>query len=224
MFAHWLSRVFRPAAERSSSLPVLPDMPAAPAKPVRVLAVSYDSSLLFQLNLAIKAAGYEIMEATTGAEALRLARAHPPDIVLADTILPDMQGLELCRQVKSDSGVFRAITVVLSRPPLSHESLNAGADAFVPVNIEGSAFIARLQSLLRSAPSTPRRMMSHSPGSQRKFLVGAEARPDSAPRTITIESSPTDPAQLPPGDPAPRLQAGPLLDRLNDGPDKPGSL
>lgn len=222
MIADWLTRLFRPVVERGSGLPQADNLPRLPVKPVRVLTVSFDATLLFQLNLAVKAAGYEVVEASTGAEALRLAREAPPDVVLADTVLPDMQGLELCRQIKSDPKVFRSLTVVLSRPPLSHESLNAGADAFVPVNIEASAFVSRLQSLLRSAPSTPQRMMSHPREARRQFLVGADARPDLAPRTVTIESSVVEPLPLPPSAaPAPGLNPPPILDQITDGTEKP---
>ena len=52
--------------------------------------------------MVLRRAGYEVLEASTGKEGLKAARAHRPDVVLLDVVLPDISGIEACRQIKED--------------------------------------------------------------------------------------------------------------------------
>ena len=69
-------------------------MSTAPAGPL-VLVVDDEPPVRRFLRTALPAAGYRLIEATTGAEALRLAADHMPDVVLLDLGLPDMDGREV---------------------------------------------------------------------------------------------------------------------------------
>ena len=76
----------------------------------RILVVDDHSYSRYAASRALRAAGYEVSEAATGAEALRLARLQP-DLILLDIRLPDLNGFEVCRQLRQDPATKRIAVV-----------------------------------------------------------------------------------------------------------------
>jgi signal transduction histidine kinase len=108
--------------------------------------------LLGQAGL-FRAAGFTVIEANSGAEAVRLARQHHPDLTLLDVMLPDGDGVELCRQLKSDPSLAHPFVVLVSSSQVASErqaaGLEAGADGYIARPIEGRELVARVQALIR---------------------------------------------------------------------------
>ena len=71
------------------------------SQPAKILIVDDNPVVLFAVAHLLKAEGFAVLEATTGAEGLSRARAEAPDLVLLDVMLPDVNGVELCRQIKT---------------------------------------------------------------------------------------------------------------------------
>ena len=70
------------------------------ALPLKILCVDDEPDLL-KINTAIlRNAGYEVTEAATGKECLRITKEQRPDLILLDVMLPDMNGYDICRQIK----------------------------------------------------------------------------------------------------------------------------
>ena len=67
----------------------------------RILVVEDEADLQQVLEYNLRQAGHEVVLASRGAEALRLAREQRPDLVLLDLMLPDMQGTDVCRALKA---------------------------------------------------------------------------------------------------------------------------
>jgi CheY-like chemotaxis protein len=67
-----------------------------------ILVVDDDPVMLRATGRLLKSAGYEVIKAGTGSDALRLAKEQEPDLVLLDVVLLDMDGLEVCRRIKAD--------------------------------------------------------------------------------------------------------------------------
>ena len=82
------------------------------AKKPRVLIVDDESSNLMLLEGWLRTAGYQVCRATNGQEALTVIPNLAPDIVLLDVMMPDIDGFEVCRRLKSDPRVA-AIPVIM---------------------------------------------------------------------------------------------------------------
>jgi two-component system phosphate regulon response regulator PhoB len=102
--------------------------------PARVLIAEDDDSLRMLMRLSVDVGDVVIDEAADGATALRLARANPPDIALLDWMMPELDGLELCRALRADPATAGALIVIVTaraRPNDRAEALAAGADHYI---------------------------------------------------------------------------------------------
>ncbi|HEX8338165.1 MAG TPA: histidine kinase dimerization/phospho-acceptor domain-containing protein, partial [Pyrinomonadaceae bacterium] len=119
----------------------------------KVLIVEEDAQSRSDHAGILAAEGYEVVEATTCADALRLAHAESPDLILLDAALPDGEGVGVCRQLKAHEGLRGTFVVVLSGPntTAAHqaEALNAGADGFLAKPVESVALKANVLAFLR---------------------------------------------------------------------------
>lgn len=98
-------------------------------------------------------AGFQVIEAGTGKEALRLARSAAPQLVVLDINLPDMNGIEVCRQLKTDPQTASTMVLQVSATNIALldrvQSLAAGADSFLVEPIEPEELEAVARALLR---------------------------------------------------------------------------
>src|SRR5580704_15258056 len=76
----------------------------------------------------LEAAGYEVLEAATGAEALRLLDAERPQVVLLDMNLPDIHGTEICRRIRAQPATSSVIVVHVSATQTSVQDRASGLD------------------------------------------------------------------------------------------------
>ncbi|MBT3171496.1 MAG: PleD family two-component system response regulator [Rhodospirillaceae bacterium] len=118
----------------------------------RVLVVDDIPVNVRLLEAKLSAEYYDVITATSGAEALALIKAEPPDIVLLDIMMPEMDGFEVCRRIKADPAT--ALLPVIMVTALNEQSdrvtgLEAGADDFLTKPVRDLALFARLRSLLR---------------------------------------------------------------------------
>jgi len=96
--------------------------------------------------------GFSVLEASTGKEALRLAEARRPWLVLTELSLPDESGLALCRRMRGHSLLRRTPVVVLSRQDdcdTRYQALKAGADDYLPKPGSSRELLIRLELLLK---------------------------------------------------------------------------
>lgn len=95
---------------------------------------------------------YDVLTAQSGAAALEIVKTNPPDIILLDVMMPEMDGFEVCRRLKADLSVAHIPVVMvtaLSEMESRVEGLKAGADDFLTKPINDVALFARIRSLVR---------------------------------------------------------------------------
>jgi two-component system KDP operon response regulator KdpE len=125
----------------------------APDAP-RLLVVDDEPPMRRFLRASLTAAGYAVEEADTGAAALRIAASHPPDAVLLDLGLPDMDGVEVTRRLREWSAVPIVVLSARGRESDKIEALDAGADDYVTKPFAIGELIARLRAALRRSART----------------------------------------------------------------------
>lgn len=115
----------------------------------RVLVVDDEAPMRRFLRASLGAAGYTVEEAATGAEALRTAASHPPDAVLLDLGLPDLDGVEVARRLREWSSVPVVVLSARGREADKIEALDAGADDYVTKPFDVGELMARVRAALR---------------------------------------------------------------------------
>ncbi len=115
----------------------------------RVLVIDDEPQILRALRINLSVRGYEVVTAATGAEALRTAAEHRPDVVVMDLGLPDMSGIDVLDGLR---GWLTAPVIVLSARTDTLdkvEALDAGADDYVTKPFGMDEFLARLRAAVR---------------------------------------------------------------------------
>ena len=119
----------------------------------KILIVDDQIHALQGVSRIMRGAGYEVLEASTGTECLRLAAEHKPNLILLDVVLPDIDGREVCKRIKSDTETSDIYVVLFSsvhiEPDIQAEGLEQGADGYIARPISNRELLARVKSILR---------------------------------------------------------------------------
>jgi len=122
-------------------------------KEITVLIVEDDPDVLAASARIARSEGYQVMEATTGEACLKIARKNKPDLILLDVMLPDIQGTEICRQIKADPLLKTTFVVLTSGLKISSleqaEGLDVGADGYIARPLSNVELKARINSTAR---------------------------------------------------------------------------
>ena len=123
-----------------------------------ILLVDDDDQIRFLFSTFLRREGYEVIEAGTGQQGLQLAQTRRPDLVLLDVGLPDMSGVEVCRQIKTDPALKDVFVAFCSGEATSDEhkvsGFQTGADEYLVKPFGLQELSARVQTLLRLRNTT----------------------------------------------------------------------
>jgi two-component system response regulator MprA len=117
---------------------------------VRILVVDDDLAVRRSIDRALRLEGYEVVTVGTGREALDAVAASPPDALVLDLQLPDLDGLQVCRHLRS-SGNDTPVLMLTARQEIDDrvQGLDAGADDYLIKPFALAELLARLRALLR---------------------------------------------------------------------------
>jgi len=124
----------------------------------RVLIVEDEPDIRELLVFHLAREGYQVTQCRNGAEALRVARSTPPDLILLDLMLPEMDGLEVCRRLRQDPATQAVPVVMLTARGDEVDrvlGLELGADDYVVKPFSPRELVARVRAVLRRTHPVP---------------------------------------------------------------------
>jgi diguanylate cyclase (GGDEF)-like protein len=117
-----------------------------------LLVVDDDPFIARLLEIELKASGYEVRVANDGVQALQAAQERSPDLVLADVMMPNMDGFELTRRLRQDPRTAAVSVIMLTARGLSADKLEGfaiGADDYIVKPFDTPELLARIRGVLR---------------------------------------------------------------------------
>ncbi len=120
--------------------------------PPRILVADDNAMNVDIVRTCLAVEGYEILTASDGEEALAIARAEQPDLILLDIMMPRMDGIQACRHLKGDPSLpFMPIIMITAKADSKDiiAGLEAGGDEYLMKPVDPSALVARVKSMLR---------------------------------------------------------------------------
>jgi two-component system, OmpR family, response regulator MtrA len=115
----------------------------------RVLVVDDDTALSEMIGIVLRGEGFEPFLCSDGDQALEAFRSFRPDLVLLDLMLPGKDGIEVCRQIRAESGVPIVMLTAKSDTVDIVLGLESGADDYVPKPFKPKELVARVRARLR---------------------------------------------------------------------------
>jgi len=120
---------------------------------ILILNVDDNDGARYVKTRILQGAGFQVAEAANGTDALALARRLTPALVLLDVKLPDINGIEVCRQIKADPGTSLVLVLQTSAALTGRDDkirgLEGGADNYLAAPIEAAELVANVNALLR---------------------------------------------------------------------------
>jgi two-component system, OmpR family, KDP operon response regulator KdpE len=128
--------------------PQKPNGQPAPHRP-RILVCDDETQILRALRVILRDAGFEALPASTGEEALDVAAVSRPEAGIIDLVLPDMDGIELCRRLREWTDIPLLVLSAVDDEDAKVRALAVGADDYVTKPFGPRELIARLQANMR---------------------------------------------------------------------------
>ncbi len=120
----------------------------------KIVIAEDDDAIAHMVNMALGDAGFLCLRARDGEEALKLVKAHDPDLLVLDVMMPRVDGLEVARRLKADVMWSRTPILMLTALATTDDQvhgLEAGADSYMPKPFDLREFGARVKALVRAA-------------------------------------------------------------------------
>jgi DNA-binding response OmpR family regulator len=155
---------------------------------MKILVVDDDLDRRDAIGHVLRRAGYRVVTAADGQEALARHRAERPDLVLLDLGLPGLGGLEVCRRIRATGATPVVVLSARADAASVEQGLLAGADDYLPRPFGDRQLLARVRALLDRA-LLARARAARSPGPEAALAVG-ELRVDAGAHEVTVGGAP----------------------------------
>jgi two-component system alkaline phosphatase synthesis response regulator PhoP len=121
-------------------------------KQYKILVVDDEKDIQEFIEYNLKKEGYEVFLANNGVEAIEAAKRIKPDLILMDVMMPQMDGIQACQQIKSNPSLNKIFIVFLTARAEEYSELagfDAGADDYIAKPIKPKLLLTRLSAILR---------------------------------------------------------------------------
>ncbi len=118
----------------------------------KILLVDDEPDILEMIGFNLEKEGYEVFTALNGRKAMEIARNTKPDLVLLDVMMPEMDGMETCRELREDKNLKDVLIAFLTARNEDYSQIagfDAGADDYISKPIKPRVLVSRVKALLR---------------------------------------------------------------------------
>ena len=118
----------------------------------KILLVDDEPDILEFLSYNLKKEGYTVYMATNGTEAVAVAKKESPDLIILDVMMPDMDGIDTCREIRELPGLSDVLIAFLTARSEDYSQIagfDVGADDYINKPIKPRVLISRIKALLR---------------------------------------------------------------------------
>lgn len=122
----------------------------------RVLVVDDDSDTIDLLRIILEPNAFEVITAVNGKDGLERVHSDQPDVIVVDLLMPEMDGLAVCQNIRKFSNTPIVVLSAYDRPGTAEQALQHGADDYLPKPMNSNLLIASLNKLTRRAKAEQR--------------------------------------------------------------------
>ncbi len=126
------------------------------AKKMKILLVDDEPDIVDLVSYNLEREGYEVKTASNGRDAITVASSFLPDLILLDVMMPEMDGIETCAEIRELSSLKNVLIAFLTARGEDYSQIagfEAGADDYIPKPIKPKVLMSRIQALLRRKSS-----------------------------------------------------------------------
>ncbi len=124
---------------------------------IKILLVDDEPDIVEFLSYNLKKEGYEVLTASNGKDAIEIAKKELPQLIVLDVMMPDMDGIETCREIREQKGLSEVLIAFLTARSEDYTQIagfEVGADDYITKPIKPRVFISRVKALLRRLQTT----------------------------------------------------------------------
>jgi len=128
--------------------------------PLKILLVDDEPDVLEFMSYSLKKEGYSVFTASNGKDALNIAKQIDPRLIVLDVMMPEMDGMETCREFRSLDQFKNTLIIFLTARDEDYSQIagfEMGADDYVTKPVKPRVFLSRLQALLRRGETESKR-------------------------------------------------------------------
>ncbi len=118
----------------------------------KILLVDDEADILEFLSYNLKRAGYNVFTANNGKDAIKLAKQYVPHLIILDVMMPEMDGIETCEEIRKQSTLNKTVVAFLTARSEDYSQIagfDAGADDYITKPIKPKVLISRVAALLK---------------------------------------------------------------------------
>ena len=127
-------------------------------KGYKILLVDDEPDILEFLGYNLKREGYKVFSASDGKEAISIAKKENPELIILDVMMPQMDGMEVCRELRKVSLLKNTVIAFLTARNEDYSQItgfDSGADDYITKPIKPNVFVSRVKALLRRVSKNP---------------------------------------------------------------------
>lgn len=119
----------------------------------KILVIDDDVAITELMSMLLRTHGFDVITTNFGAEGIHLAEEKSPDVVLLDLMMPDKDGWQVCKAIRTFSNIPILILSAINDPSIVASVLDAGADDFLVKPVPSGVLVAHIRKMVRQTDS-----------------------------------------------------------------------